>query len=87
MLSKRSGLYVNNNVLDSGEGELAPVTFLYISNLSLFLMFVVSSARTHVNYEVKDDVAVVRISDPTSKVLSFHYCDVYLVRLVGYLDG
>ncbi|XP_035279341.1 hydroxyacyl-CoA dehydrogenase trifunctional multienzyme complex subunit alpha a [Anguilla anguilla] len=25
-------------------------------------------ARTHVNYEVKDDVAVVRINDPTSKV-------------------
>ncbi|MCI4395700.1 hypothetical protein PGIGA_G00195030 [Pangasianodon gigas] len=25
-------------------------------------------ARTHVNYEIKDDVAVVRINDPTSKV-------------------
>lgn len=25
-------------------------------------------ARTHVNYEVKDDVAVVRINDPNSKV-------------------
>lgn len=25
-------------------------------------------ARTHVNYEVKDDVAVIRINDPNSKV-------------------
>uniref|UniRef100_A0A8B9LFZ6 enoyl-CoA hydratase n=1 Tax=Astyanax mexicanus TaxID=7994 RepID=A0A8B9LFZ6_ASTMX len=33
-----------------------------------------STARTHVNYEVKGDVAVVRINDPTSKVntLSVH---------------
>ncbi|KAJ8269844.1 hypothetical protein GJAV_G00107470 [Gymnothorax javanicus] len=28
----------------------------------------VMSARTHVNYEVKDDVAVIRINDPNSKV-------------------
>ncbi|XP_026887198.2 hydroxyacyl-CoA dehydrogenase trifunctional multienzyme complex subunit alpha a [Electrophorus electricus] len=28
----------------------------------------VLSARTHVNYELKDDVAVVRLNDPTSKV-------------------
>lgn len=32
---------------------------------SLYCLFL---ARTHVNYEVKGDVAVVRISDPNSKV-------------------
>lgn len=43
--------------------KICPVTQLFSHCIaSLFL------ARTHVNYEVKDDVAVVRISDPNSKV-------------------
>uniref|UniRef100_A0A8C4HAK4 enoyl-CoA hydratase n=1 Tax=Dicentrarchus labrax TaxID=13489 RepID=A0A8C4HAK4_DICLA len=36
--------------------------------LSLFIFPSLFLARTHVNYEVKGDVAVVRINDPTSKV-------------------
>lgn len=43
--------------------NICPVTQLFSHCIaSLFL------ARTHVNYEVKDDVAVVRINDPNSKV-------------------
>lgn len=39
-------------------------------------------ARTHVDYQVKDDVAVVRINDPNSKVHTcfiFGQCHVLLV--------
>lgn len=34
------------------------------------LSFFLFAARTHVSYEVKDNVAVVRINDPNSKVCS-----------------
>jgi len=33
------------------------------------MLFNISSARTHVNYEVKGDVAVIRVNDPNAKVI------------------
>lgn len=40
---------------------------LVIINFMSF--FNISSARTHVSYEVKGDVAVVRVNDPNAKVI------------------
>uniref|UniRef100_A0A673HHB7 Trifunctional enzyme subunit alpha, mitochondrial n=1 Tax=Sinocyclocheilus rhinocerous TaxID=307959 RepID=A0A673HHB7_9TELE len=40
----------------------------HASRLIALLCLSLSAARTHVSYEVKDNVAVVRINDPTSKV-------------------
>lgn len=36
---------------------------------SFSCLFDISSARTHVNYEVKGDVAVIRVNDPNAKVI------------------
>uniref|UniRef100_A0A7N6BQE0 Trifunctional enzyme subunit alpha, mitochondrial n=1 Tax=Anabas testudineus TaxID=64144 RepID=A0A7N6BQE0_ANATE len=40
----------------------------YVNFITLRYLPLLFSARTHVNYEVKGDVAVVRINDPNSKV-------------------
>uniref|UniRef100_A0A3Q1FE50 Trifunctional enzyme subunit alpha, mitochondrial n=1 Tax=Acanthochromis polyacanthus TaxID=80966 RepID=A0A3Q1FE50_9TELE len=38
------------------------------SSFRTFSVMTAMQARTHVNYEVKDDVAVIRVNDPSSKV-------------------
>uniref|UniRef100_A0A3Q1GBM2 Trifunctional enzyme subunit alpha, mitochondrial n=1 Tax=Acanthochromis polyacanthus TaxID=80966 RepID=A0A3Q1GBM2_9TELE len=47
---------------------MAGVRALGVLSRLLAKRYALLTARTHVNYEVKDDVAVIRVNDPSSKV-------------------
>uniref|UniRef100_A0A671LCM2 Trifunctional enzyme subunit alpha, mitochondrial n=1 Tax=Sinocyclocheilus anshuiensis TaxID=1608454 RepID=A0A671LCM2_9TELE len=51
-------------------GSLSRLTLFHVLIGFSFSCLFVSSARTHVNYEIKGDVAVVRMNDPSVNTLS-----------------